>query len=93
MLTVETHDIIQEVAARSKITVHKAKRMLRWGAPCLEGLVVAWWAERGHNDDEVRQWYRQQREKYITKHKMTRAVEKHIAGKQHRAKIHSLLSG
>ena len=93
MLTVESPDIIQVVAARSRITVHKTKRMLRWGAPCLEDLVVAWWAERGHNDDEVRQWYRQQREKYITRHKMTREVERQIVRKQHRAKIHSLLSG
>ena len=93
MLTVESPDIIQEVAARSQITVHKTKRMLRWGAPCLEGLVVAWWVERGHNDDEVRHWYRQQREKYIAKYKMTRKVEEHIARKQHKAKIRTLLSG
>ena len=93
MLTVESAEIIEEVAAVVRIPVHKVKRMLRWGAPHLENLVVAWHAQRGHNSEEVREWYKQKRMTHISRHKMERRVERHIAGKQHRAKINSLLSG
>ena len=93
MLTVENPEMIREMAGRSRLTVHKVKRMLGWGAPLLEDHVVAWYSQRGHNSEEVREWYKQKRMTHISRHKMERRVEKHIAGKQHRAKIHSLLSG
>ena len=92
LMDLQALDIIEEIAFRSSRTVHSVRRLLRHYSPSLEGEVLIVARRNKLNTRKVQHWYRKQHKEYLENYKMKSAIEKKIAKRQHRAKIHNLLS-